>query len=188
MREYIYFEDQDRLLDSLVADYEDIFTFDTFKSLILSHHEHEKALLIARVTTGTINTQTNTIENVFYSYYNAYNLNKVIFRTQRSGFKMLLHRLAVLNPLNNLEIIGNVEYFKVIPSILTPISVSPQSPCPKNPPSFNMTVKSHKVLEAELVESEISKTTPASGESLGEGKFPLTINTVDGKHFQGLVN
>lgn len=52
-------------------------------------------------------------EKAFYSYYNAYQMNKILFQTQNYNDKRLLHRLFVLNPLTNSDIVGDVEYFKV---------------------------------------------------------------------------
>jgi Domain of unknown function (DUF5092) len=83
-------------------------------------------------------------DKVFYSYYNAYQLNKILFQTQNYNDKRLLHRLFVLNPLTNADIIGDVEYFRVetvmeelpLSSPVHPHELStPRSAVPNFPPS-----------------------------------------------------
>ncbi len=64
-------------------------------------------------TTTTTTTTTTTPTQTFYSYYNAFQLNKILFQTQTVHNKRFIHRLLVLNPLTNSDIIGNVQYFKV---------------------------------------------------------------------------
>ena len=53
-------------------------------------------------------------ERAFYSYYHAHHLNKCLFQTQQYLGTKLIHRLHVLNPLTNTDIIGNVLYFMVV--------------------------------------------------------------------------
>lgn len=53
-------------------------------------------------------------DRAFYSYYHAHHLNKILFQTQIYLTKKLIHRLHVLNPLTNTDIIGNVLYFMVV--------------------------------------------------------------------------
>lgn len=52
-------------------------------------------------------------DKAFYSYYHAHHLNKLLFQTQYYFTTKLIHRLRVLNPLTNTDIIGNVLYFMV---------------------------------------------------------------------------
>ncbi|KAI8833109.1 hypothetical protein BJ741DRAFT_612899 [Chytriomyces cf. hyalinus JEL632] len=103
----------DRILDSVSADYEDSFCLDTFAELIAAHDAAEpkgtKCFIIARVQTW----DHKQPDKAFYSYYNAYHLNKIMFQTQVYFHKKLIHRLHVLNPLTNTDIIGNVQYFMV---------------------------------------------------------------------------
>ncbi|KAJ3407544.1 hypothetical protein HDU80_008462 [Chytriomyces hyalinus] len=103
----------DCVLDSVSADYEDSFCLDTFAELIAAHERTEpkgtKCFILARVQTW----DHKQPEKAFYSYYNAYHLNKILFQTQVYFNKKLIHRLHVLNPLTNTDIIGNVQYFMV---------------------------------------------------------------------------
>ncbi|KAJ3329970.1 hypothetical protein HDU76_006735 [Blyttiomyces sp. JEL0837] len=105
-----------RVLDSVSAEYEDSFCLDEFGDLIKMHAEVEpkgtKCFIIARVQTW----DHKQPDKAFYSYYNAYHLNKILFQTQVYLGKKLIHRLHVLNPLTNTDIIGNVQYFMVKPS------------------------------------------------------------------------
>lgn len=102
------------VLDSVSTSYEDSFGLETFGELIQEHmkadSQGKKSFIIARVQTWD-HRQPN---RAFYSYYNAYHLNKILFQTQIYLGKKLIHRLHVLNPLTNSDIIGNVLYFKVV--------------------------------------------------------------------------
>ena len=93
-------------VDSIPLSYEDSFTLETVQDLIQSHAEDSKSFIIARV-------QSTDNGKAFYSYYNAFFLNKVLFQTQTYHGKRLIHRLHVLNPLTNTEITEDVQYFKV---------------------------------------------------------------------------
>ncbi|KNC98812.1 uncharacterized protein SPPG_05789 [Spizellomyces punctatus DAOM BR117] len=101
------------VLDSVSTDYEDSFCLETFGDLISMHRESEpkgtKEFIIARVQTW----DHKQPEKAFYSYYSAYQLNKILIKTQKYKGKRLIHRLHVLNPLTNTDIIGNVQYFMV---------------------------------------------------------------------------
>ncbi|KAJ3182545.1 hypothetical protein HDU85_002643 [Gaertneriomyces sp. JEL0708] len=109
------------VLDSISTEYEDPFTLESFGDLVQAHREAEpqgtKAFIIARVQTWD-HTQP---DRAFYSYYNAYQLNKILIKTQSYNGKRLIHRLHVLNPLTNTDIIGNVQYF-LVKSALPPPS------------------------------------------------------------------
>src|SRR6185437_7544706 len=50
---------------------------------------------------------------IFVSYYAAHHINKVLFRTELE--RNLLHRMRCRNPLNNMPIIDEVEYFIITP-------------------------------------------------------------------------
>ncbi|KAJ3300040.1 hypothetical protein HK104_005036 [Borealophlyctis nickersoniae] len=101
------------VLDSVSAEYEDSFSLETFGDMAMQHYEAEpkgtKSFIIARVQTW----DHKQPEKAFYSYYSAYQLNKILFQTQVYLGKKLIHRLHVLNPLTNTDIIGNVQYFMV---------------------------------------------------------------------------
>ncbi|KAI8834298.1 hypothetical protein BC829DRAFT_70821 [Chytridium lagenaria] len=102
-----------RVLDSVSTEYEDSFCLESFGDLITYHAESEpkgeKAFIIARVQTW----DPKQPDKAFYSYYDAFQLNKILFQTQVYLGKKLIHRLHVLNPLTNTDIIGNVQYFMV---------------------------------------------------------------------------
>jgi len=101
------------VMDSVSVEYEDSFCLDTFGELIEQHQNSEpkgtKNFIIARVQTW----DHKQPDKAYYSYYNAYQLNKILFQTQIYLGKKLIHRLRVLNPLTNTDIIGNVNYFIV---------------------------------------------------------------------------
>ena len=101
--------DGQTVMDSLDASYEDSFCLDSFKDLTLAHQEAGKYFIIARVQTW----DRKQPEKAYYSYYNAYHLNKILFQTQWFCGKRLIHRLLVLNPLTNSDIVGDVQYFMV---------------------------------------------------------------------------
>ncbi|KAJ3088081.1 hypothetical protein HK100_008159 [Physocladia obscura] len=102
-----------RVLDSLSAEYEDSFCLESFGDLIAAHEgadpQGTKSFIIARVQTW----DHKQPDSKFFSYYNAYHLNKILFQTQIYLDKKLIHRLHVLNPLSNTDIIGHVQYFMV---------------------------------------------------------------------------
>ena len=78
--------------------------------LIYSISVGTKHFILARVQTW----DHKQPDRAFYSYYNAHHLNKLLFQTQIYLDKKLIHRLHVLNPLTNTDIIGNVVYFMVV--------------------------------------------------------------------------
>jgi len=101
------------VMDSVSVEYEDSFCLDTFGELIEQHQNSEpkgtKNFIIARVQTW----DHKQPDKAYYSYYDAFQLNKILFQTQIYLGKKLIHRLRVLNPLTNTDIIGNVNYFIV---------------------------------------------------------------------------
>ncbi len=88
---------------------EETFTLDSFESLIRVARAANKAFILARVTT----VDPKNLTRLYYSYYSAYQINKVIFRTQPD--EGLLHRMRSRNPLNNMLIVGEVHYLAVTP-------------------------------------------------------------------------
>ncbi|KAJ3151229.1 hypothetical protein HDU89_002067 [Geranomyces variabilis] len=98
-------------VDSVPVDYEDSFCLDSFRELIQAHYACEptgsRSFIIARVQTWDLKQPGKA----FYSYYSAYHLNKILFQTQVYLGKKLIHRLHVLNPLTNTDIIGDVQYY-----------------------------------------------------------------------------
>lgn len=103
------------ILDSVSTEYEDSFSLDSFQESIEHHFASDpkdtKCFILARVQTW----DPKQPDKAFYSYYNSYNLNKILFQTQLYMEKRLIHRLHVLNPLTNTDIIGHVQYFKIRP-------------------------------------------------------------------------
>ncbi|KAI8612420.1 hypothetical protein BC830DRAFT_562341 [Chytriomyces sp. MP71] len=101
----------ERVLDSVSAEYEDSFSLDSFADLISAHENANppgtRAFIIARVQTW----DHKHPDRAYYSYYDAFQLNKIMFQTQVYFDKRLIHRLHVLNPLTNTDIIGDVQYF-----------------------------------------------------------------------------
>ncbi|PJF19869.1 hypothetical protein PSACC_00319 [Paramicrosporidium saccamoebae] len=86
---------------------EETFTLETFESLIRVARVSGKSFLLARVTT----VDPNNLTKLYFSYYAAHHINRVIFRTQPE--EGLLHRMKSRNPLNNMLIVGDVHYFAV---------------------------------------------------------------------------
>ncbi|KAI9362054.1 hypothetical protein DFJ73DRAFT_813183 [Zopfochytrium polystomum] len=99
------------VIDSVSAEYEDSFCLESFEDLIEQHAAVDPpgshSFIIARVQTW----DHKQPGKAFFSYYNAYHLNKILFQTQVYLGRKLIHRLHVLNPLSNTDIIGNVQYF-----------------------------------------------------------------------------
>lgn len=85
------------------------FTLESYENLIKNAYAKRKSFIIARVTTA------DTIDpmKLYCSYYAAHHINKVLFRTQPE--LGLLHRMKSKNPLNNMAIVGDVDYFAVTP-------------------------------------------------------------------------
>lgn len=108
-------------IDSVSIEYEDSFCLESFGDLCQASFDHSQgkhSFIIARVQTW----DHKQPGKAFYSYYNAFHLNKILFQTQVYLGKKLIHRLHVLNPLTNTDIIGNVQYFIVKKSdILNPL-------------------------------------------------------------------
>ena len=91
-------------VETLGLDAEDPFTLETFASIIKQHHQKGQDFLLAQVR-----TKDTASGRFFWSYYSAHQLNKLIFRTEHD----MLHRIRVLNPMNNMMIVGDVYYYAV---------------------------------------------------------------------------
>ncbi|KAJ1509247.1 hypothetical protein HMI55_001857 [Coelomomyces lativittatus] len=116
-----------KILGYVPTHYEDSFSLETFEDSIKAHQAQEwvsrgvhassssssqsKCFILARVQTCDPKQPTKE----YYSYYNAYYLNKILFNTQVYLGKKLIHRMHVLNPLTNSDILGHVLYFLVQP-------------------------------------------------------------------------
>ncbi|CAG8679666.1 22534_t:CDS:2 [Cetraspora pellucida] len=103
------------LLDATI---EDPFTLETFETLIQQHAEKDKDFILARVTTADPSDNSK----IYNSYYSGHQINKVLFRTQPE--QGLLHRMKAKNPLNNMNIIGDVYYYVVKAETVKPIQSS----------------------------------------------------------------
>jgi hypothetical protein len=114
---------REAVIDSIDLEYEDSFCLDTFGDLAQAFYDFEfesedgksnrgvgeSGFIIARCQTW----DHKQPGKMFFSYYNAFHLNKILFQTQVYLGRKLIHRLHVLNPLTNTDIIGNVQYFRV---------------------------------------------------------------------------
>lgn len=89
---------------------EESFTLETFGGLLKAARAAEKDFIIARVRTLDPSTER---PQLFHSHYSAHHLNKILFKTQPE--EGLLHRMKSRNPLNNMLIVGDVDYFVVRP-------------------------------------------------------------------------
>ncbi|KAF7698612.1 hypothetical protein CDIK_1393 [Cucumispora dikerogammari] len=86
------------------------FTLSTFKDLIIDSFEANVDLLIGRVRNKIENRTSGT--KLISSFYCANSLNRILFKYDSS--RHLLHKIMILNPTNNLPILGKIDYFKVI--------------------------------------------------------------------------
>jgi len=86
---------------------EETFSLDTFDRLIQRSHARGKSFLIARVSTA----DPHDPNRLYHSHYSAHQINKVLFRTQPE--LSLLHRMKSHNPLNNMPIVGDVDYYMI---------------------------------------------------------------------------
>lgn len=93
---------------------EDIFTLETFKNLIMHSYRHGKSFILARVM--TIDPGPNYAK-CYWSDYAAHHINKILYRTELE--KNLLHRMHCRNPLNNMIIVGRVNYYAVTPEAVS---------------------------------------------------------------------
>jgi hypothetical protein len=93
------------LLATIPLTHPDPFTLDPLSRLLRLCLNHKTDLVLARVTT------TSSTGALFHDIYPAHAINKVLFRTQPE--EGLLHRMKCRNPLNNLEVVGDVWYYRV---------------------------------------------------------------------------
>lgn len=111
------------VVDYVDGDYEDPFQLESFDSLIKTHQERGKDFILARVITAAGQPASNSAEaselekldgdqQLFHNYYSAHQINRVLFRTQPE--EGLLHRMKAKNPMNNLTIVGDVHYYRVL--------------------------------------------------------------------------
>lgn len=122
---------------------EESFTLDSFESLIRAARNCEKTFILARVTT----VDPRNLARLYFSYYAAHHINRVIFRTQPE--EGLLHRMKSRNPLNNMLIVGDVHYFSITPE------------------DFDRALK---VKEEKGIQSRVLRTTPSSSNHRIQGK------------------
>jgi hypothetical protein len=93
---------------------EDIFTLESFRNLIMHSYRHGKAFILARVM--TIDPGPNYAK-CYWSDYAAHHINKILYRTELE--KNLLHRMRCRNPLNNMIIVGRVNYYAITPEAVS---------------------------------------------------------------------
>jgi hypothetical protein len=86
---------------------------ETFSSLIEHFASMGKTLLIAVIK----NRDLDDPSHLFSFYFNAFQINKLVFKKRHNGEIISRHDknfpLAVSNPLTNLPIIGEIEYYQV---------------------------------------------------------------------------
>lgn len=99
---------KDDIVDVIDAENEDPFTLESFYTLLQLHIQANKDLILARVTTVDPSNESK----LYYSYYAAHHINKVLFRTQPE--EGLLHRMKAKNVI-----------LAFLPSFSVLISVSP---------------------------------------------------------------
>jgi len=102
---------QNEMYSILDADTIETFTLEGFKELLISYLNENKDFIIARVI-----TQDSSSRSIFYSYYSAVELNKILFCIGNNN--NLLYRIRARNPINNLKILGEVSYYKITFEIL----------------------------------------------------------------------
>lgn len=95
------------------AQNEESFTLEAFESMIRFSYQKKKVFILARVTT----CDPVDSNRLYHSFYYAPQINRVLFRTEKptGAHHAFLHRMHAKNPLNNMPIIGDVEYFIITP-------------------------------------------------------------------------
>ncbi len=106
----LLFEKADKRDLILDCSAEESFTLETFGGLLKAARVAEKEFILARVRTLDPSAEH---PQLFHSHYSAHHLNKILFKTQPE--EGLLHRMKSRNPLNNMLIVGDVDYFVVRP-------------------------------------------------------------------------
>lgn len=105
----ICFENDKGCQTYLDAETIEVFTFEKFNDLLISCAKDDKDFIIARVT-----TQDPFTGIIFYNYYSAIELNVILFCIENG----VLYRVRTKNPVNNLNILGKVFYYRITPEIL----------------------------------------------------------------------
>lgn len=95
------------LVDVIDANSLEAISLESYSTLALCAKDAGKDFILAQVTTA----DPKDPSRVFHSYYLGHNINKLAFRQE---FDLgLLHRMRAKNPLNNMEIDGNISYFSI---------------------------------------------------------------------------
>ena len=89
---------------------EESFTLESFGNLMKAAKDADKDFIIARVTTLD---PSGPKPHIYHSHYSAHQINKILCRTQPE--EALLHRMKSRNPLNNMLIVGDVNYYVIRP-------------------------------------------------------------------------
>ncbi|RKO94672.1 hypothetical protein BDK51DRAFT_29029 [Blyttiomyces helicus] len=195
-----------RVLDSVAAEYEDSFCLETFGDLAKAHMECDpkgtKSFVIARVQTWD-HKQPNKVRSEKLeeggSGYRAgdklargdgkggrrcaYQLNKILFQTQIYLGKKLIHRLHVLNPLTNTDIIGNVQYFMVKNPNATAIKTKPQQSVNGHPDASRSVLATAPLDQANtsgqpaIAMNDFGVNKPAAGVKGKKRPVPASIDT-----------
>jgi hypothetical protein len=101
----IAFGDQD--LDVLLdTDTVEIFTLERFKDLVVSHFRNGLDFIIAEIA-----TRGHTGGSIFHSFYSASEINRILFCVDEAN--RLLYRVRTRNPINNLDAVGEVKYYRL---------------------------------------------------------------------------
>jgi hypothetical protein len=83
------------------------FTLEEFRTLIIESKIRNIDFILARVTTEDPNDPT-----ILYNfYYTASEINRILYRSDSE--RHLHHRMIIRNPLNNMDILGQIYYYKI---------------------------------------------------------------------------
>lgn len=93
------------------GDEQEVFTLQTFNSLLKEYFHSSKTLIIAKVQAP------NNSGDIFDYFYSASELNKTLYKYERE--RRLLHRMKTRNPLNNMFIHDEVKYFAISPHMVS---------------------------------------------------------------------
>ncbi len=85
----------------------ELLTFDSYMNLLISHRRRNKDFIIAKVVTKS----SDALPGFFEFYYSANDFNKELFRLDSTS--NILYKMQIKNPTNNLEIYGDVLYYKI---------------------------------------------------------------------------
>jgi len=91
-----------KILDSVQADYEDSFSLESFADTIAAYRKQEKQFIIARIQTY----DPKMPEKAFYSYYDAFQLNKILFQTQVTLFGSKLDHMKCSDMIDMINLSG----------------------------------------------------------------------------------